>query len=110
MQKYLDIYGKSLRHLDVSPFEFLDMLDVRDYLHLKYNELSEHQRYDLEAEDIYLLQNAEEFYQKISTVYDFGNSKDISPEQWWWHLDKWQWLQENFELVLKKRRLVRVYA
>jgi hypothetical protein len=79
-------YGYSVDDFELSPFELVDMLDLRSRLHENYNKLDEFSRQQLKNYDKILLLNAKEMYKALSSVYDFDNDKPF--DEWWWHLDK----------------------
>lgn len=80
-------FGLSVTNLLVSPYESLNMLDLRDILAENYQKLSQGEKRDLYFYDIKLLRNAKNTCAHIAKVYDFNCSKSIPTNRWWWHLN-----------------------
>ena len=78
---------RDLSGLEISPFEFIDTLHIRDRLFEDYNVLNDGQKKVLEECDNIFLDNVEKFHKHISIVYDWNNH-EIPLLRWWWHLDK----------------------
>jgi len=85
--KLYEEYIRDLSGLEISPFEFIDTLYVRDRLFEDYNDLNDREKEVLRQCDKIFLDNVKKFYEHINFVYDFSNNE--SPlSRWWWHLDK----------------------
>jgi YHS domain-containing protein len=78
---------KDLSGLNLSPFEFIETLHVRDRLFEEFSDLSPENKEILHECDKIFLDNAEKIYEHISKVYDWEND-DRPLLKWWWHLDK----------------------
>lgn len=87
-------YGLSVNDFEVSPYESLNMLDLRDIIDENKNKLSNREKILLRKFDIKLLSNADLMSRHLSKVYDFNYSEDIPLDKWWWHLN-------NQELISK---------
>ncbi|PGX73772.1 hypothetical protein [Priestia megaterium] len=92
----LDIsnYGLSVRNLQVSPYESLNMLDLRDILDDNIEKMSDIQKKRLWRHDFKLLFYSKLMAARLAEVYNFEYSRDIPEEKWWWHLN-------NRELIKK---------
>ncbi|MGY6529567.1 MAG: hypothetical protein ACXITR_06525 [Cyanobacterium sp.] len=89
-QELLQIYKINVKYPDVSGFEHLETLQIRDQLALIETELSETEKQQLSLADQLLIKNAQGFYTELSTVVDLKKkreSENISPVCWWWYLD-----------------------
>lgn len=85
----LDIsnYGLSVRNFQVSPYESLNMLDLRDILDDNIEKMSDIQKKRLWKHDFKLLLYSKHMAARLSKVYNFEYSRDISEGKWWWHLN-----------------------
>lgn len=83
-------YGLSVNNFHVSPYESVNMFDIRDILLENEEELTDKQKQLLKSHDEFLLFNASKMFRYIqeSKAYNFEYSKEVPLEQWWWHLDK----------------------
>lgn len=89
MVKQSDIqnYGMDVKDLDTSAFEMIEMLHLRSKIHQYFHELSDEEKNEITRYDLILISNAQPFYEKMKTIYDFHN-QNRSDEEWWWHLHK----------------------
>lgn len=78
---------KDLSILEMSPFEALETLHIRDRLFEEYNNLDQKERNSLLECDKILLDNADKVYKYIDKIYDWDKSEKPF-FRWWWHLDK----------------------
>lgn len=100
MNKYIDHYKVAIQHPDVSGFEMLDMLMVRDRLEAQWNELTLQEQNEVLAADKQLLSQADQFFAALSQVTHFEYERQQrrpEPEQWWWYLDVLVKLPQPFE-------------
>lgn len=90
MLSYLQLiknYGIDIAECDdVSSFELIATLVNRDKLEESYDNLSGEEKDLLISYDKLLLDNAKKFYDELSKVYSFNNSKQLT--HWWAHIDK----------------------
>jgi len=89
IEKIIEAYGSYVLDLDldVSPFEFLQMLHLRSKLQSVFTELIASEQATLLELDKKLLNNAEAMSKHIGSIYKW----DVSTEpysHWWWHLDR----------------------
>ncbi len=85
--KIIEIYGKGVDDIEVSPFESVDMLHRRSKLESAIHELTHDDKMKLLHFDMQLIKNAKMMTRHINEVYDFSLS-DEPLSEWWWHLDK----------------------
>ncbi len=83
----IEIYGKSVDDIEVSPFESVNMLHRRSKLENVIHELTHDEKMKLLQFDMQLIKNAKKMSKHIKEVYDFSLS-DEPLNEWWWHLDK----------------------
>jgi ABC-type iron transport system FetAB ATPase subunit len=89
-EELLQTYQINVEYPDVSGFEHLETLQIRDQLALIETELSETEKQQLSLADQLLIKNAQVFYAELSTVIDLKKkreSENISPVSWWWYMD-----------------------
>jgi len=86
-QSDIQNYGVDVRDLDTSAFEMIEMLHLRSKIHQYFHELSDDEKNEVTRYDLILISNAQAFYEKMKTIYDFHHSKQTEDE-WWWHLQK----------------------
>ena len=90
MNKYLAHYLVAVEHPEVSAFEHLEMLLVRDKLAEQESSLTAEQRAQLLAADRRLLGKAAEFHAELARITNLENERQRrqpSPSRWWWYLD-----------------------
>lgn len=90
MNNYLQHYLIAVQHPDVSRFELLDMIMVRDKLFVQWSSLTPQQQTQTAAADQLLLGHATEMVAELSHITDLNHERqqrNPSPEQWWWYLD-----------------------
>lgn len=85
--KSIEIYGKCVVDIEVSPFESVDMLHRRSNLESVIQELTNEEKIKLLSYDTELIKNAKSMSEHIGEIYDFSSS-DEPLSEWWWHLDK----------------------
>jgi len=98
-RKAIKQYYFYLSNLDVSPYETMNLLDIRDYLHEKFTELDKVEQSLVEHLDHFFHLKATQIYDHISKVYNFQNSADIPPDKWWWHLDSYKELSAGIDAI-----------
>ncbi|MCD9023063.1 hypothetical protein [Cohnella silvisoli] len=81
------IYGMDVKDLDTSAFEMMEMLHIRSKIHQYFHELSDDEKNEVTRYDLILISNAQQFYDKMKSIYDFQNQNRVD-EEWWWHLHK----------------------
>ncbi|MGI0480588.1 hypothetical protein ACN4EE_07335 [Geminocystis sp. CENA526] len=89
-EELLQSYQINVKYPDVSGFEHLETLQIRDQLALIEIELSEDQKKQLSLADQLLIKNSQKFYAELSTLIDLKKkreSENISPTSWWWYVD-----------------------
>ncbi|KEF38211.1 hypothetical protein M670_02631 [Schinkia azotoformans MEV2011] len=84
--KSIELYGKCIGNLEISPFESVDLLHRRSDLERVVHELTEDQKMKLSEYDLKLIDNAKIMSEHIQKAYDFSVS-DHPLSEWWWHLD-----------------------
>lgn len=90
MNKYLKNYLVAVESPEVSGFEHLEMLLVRDKLADQEMLLTTEQRALLAAADERLLEQLLAFYQELCRITNLRSERQRrkpSPERWWWYLD-----------------------
>ncbi|MEZ4870031.1 MAG: hypothetical protein R3C14_52370 [Caldilineaceae bacterium] len=90
MNKHLQHYFVAVQHPEVSGFEMLDMLMIRDKLANQYEALTTEERQRLSATDRQLVLHAAQFNTELSQVTELSSERERrmpAPEQWWWFLD-----------------------
>jgi hypothetical protein len=90
MNRNLKYYSTAVKHPDVSGFEHLEMLMIRDKLAAKEAEFSSEELELLFTADRQLLATAQKVYQALSEITDLQferQNRQPSPEHWWWYLD-----------------------
>jgi hypothetical protein len=96
---YVAHYKVAVQHSDVSGFEMLDMLMVRDQLEARWNRLTLHEQNEVLAADRQLLSHADQFFAALSQVTRFDyerKQRQPGPERWWWYLDVLVQLPQSF--------------
>jgi len=92
--KYLmDYLNESIRHLDTSGFELLEILDVRSQLASREPLLNDDDKMMLEQLDLELLRSANNVSIRISEVANLAEMRKrahVLPSHWWWYLDQMQ--------------------
>jgi hypothetical protein len=87
---YVAHYKVAVQHPEVSGFEMLDMLMIRDRLEVQWNRLTLQEQNEVLASDRQLLSHADQFFAALSQVTSFDyerQHRQPGPEQWWWYLD-----------------------
>lgn len=90
MSKYLQDYLVAVEHPEVSGFEHLNMLLIRDKLAHSEKELTATQKTELAMADQRLLSQATAVYAALSHITDLAGERQQRqppPEHWWWYLD-----------------------
>lgn len=90
MNQYLKHYATAVTQPNVSGFEHLEMLLVRDKLAESEDRLSGDQRKKLRAADHRLLSNAAAFCRELQRITDLSDERERrqpSAKHWWWWLD-----------------------
>ena len=90
MSKYLQRYLVAVEYPDVSGFEHLDMLLLRDKLAQASSQLTPDQQAKLTIADQRLLSQVAAFYAALSQIADLASERQQRqppPEHWWWYLD-----------------------
>jgi hypothetical protein len=88
-----------LNNLEISPYESMNMLDVRDYLHDNFHKLTIDEQSLVEHLDHILHLNASTMHDHLSQVYNFDNSAEVPPDKWWWHLHSYKQLSAGIEAL-----------
>ena len=84
-QSNIQNYGMDVKDLDTSAFEMIEMLHLRSKIHQYFHELSVDDKNKVTRYDLILISNAQPFYEKMKTIYDF-QKQNKKEEEWWWHL------------------------
>jgi hypothetical protein len=90
MKDYLKRYVIAVQHPDISAFEHLDMLMVRDKLAEQESHLKQEEKAQLARADKQLLTQANQFFRVLSQITDLQNERQRRqppPDHWWWYLD-----------------------
>lgn len=90
MDKQLKYYLIAVKHPEVSGFEHLEMLLVRDELAQKAHHLTAEQEAQLAKADQLLLSQAAAFHAALSRITDLSQERHRRPppvDHWWWYLD-----------------------
>ena len=90
MNELLERYIIAVEHPDVSGFEHLEMLMIRDKLAEQEARLSAEERAQLVAADHKLIAQARAFYTELSRITDLAyerQRRNAPPSHWWWYLD-----------------------
>ena len=87
----MDYLNESIRHLDTSGFELLEILDVRSQLASREPLLNDDDKMMLEQLDLELLQSANNVSMRIAEVANLAEMRKrahVLPSHWWWYLDQ----------------------
>jgi hypothetical protein len=90
MNKLLKQYQNEVEFPDVSGFEHLQMLDIRDELEEIKSELSGPELEVLNITDQRFLEQATAFHAQLASVTDLAyerEQRNPPPTHWWWYLD-----------------------
>ena len=90
MNKLLRYYIKAVKYPDVSGFEHLEMLAIRDKVAEIEPNLSPAEKDKLAEADSRLSKDAYRFYSALSHVTDLQyerKRRQIPTSHWWWYLD-----------------------
>lgn len=90
MNRHLKYYVKAVEHPDVSGFEHLEMLMIRDKLAAQEADLSSEELNLLLTADRQLLATAQAVNKTLSEITDLQferQNRQPSPDHWWWFLD-----------------------
>ncbi len=90
MNKYLQRYLVAVQHPEVSGFELLDMLTVRDRLATQVEPLAAEEKQMLTVADQQLILHASTICNELAHVTDLAyerSQRNPTAEQWWWFLD-----------------------
>jgi hypothetical protein len=90
MNEYLKQYSVAVEHPEVSGFEHLNMLMVRDRLAEQELSLTPDETKRLKATDQRLLEQAAAFQAELARVTTLENERQHRqppPQRWWWYLD-----------------------
>jgi hypothetical protein len=83
-------YTISVQFPDVSAFEHLEMLEIRDKIAEIEEQLSEQEKKELSLADQILIKNSVVIYGQLSQIIDLRKKRaddNISSASWWWYLD-----------------------
>ncbi|RST76185.1 hypothetical protein D4T97_005220 [Siminovitchia acidinfaciens] len=86
LTKELRQYRMMIGNLELSPFETLQDLYIRNTLEDKISLMTHKERLRLHYYDLQVILNADKFKEQLENVYDFSTNKPL--KEWWWHLDK----------------------
>lgn len=90
MNRHLKYYATAVKHPDVSGFEHLEMLMIRDKLAAQEANLSAEELDLLLSADRQLLATAQVVNKALSEITDLQferQNRQPSPDHWWWYLD-----------------------
>ena len=90
MNEYLKQYSVAVEHPEVSGFEHLNMLIVRDRLAEQELSLTPDETKRLKAADQRLLEQAADFQAELARITTLENERQHRqppPQRWWWYLD-----------------------
>ena len=90
MNQDLEHYLVAVEYPQVSAFEHLDMLMVRDRLAEQEQSLTSDDKRRLKAADQRLLQQAAAFQSELAGITSLEierGHRQPPPERWWWYLD-----------------------
>ena len=90
MNEYLKQYSVAVEHPEVSGFEHLNMLMVRDRLAEQELSLAPNEKRQLQAADQRLLEQAAVFQAELARITTLENERrhrQPPPQRWWWYLD-----------------------
>jgi len=90
MNRLLQHYTIAVNHPDVSGFEHLEMLMVRDKLADIKHTLTLAEKSQLAEADHRLTERASEFCAALTRITDLQYERDqrqTPPSHWWWYLD-----------------------
>ncbi len=89
-EELLTSYQINVQYPEVSGFEHLETLQIRDQLALIETKLTDEEKQKLSFADRLLIKNAKLFYDELSNLIDLQEKREsaqISPLSWWWYLD-----------------------
>ena len=90
MNHYLKLYLVAVEHPEVSGFEQLEMLLVRDQLAEQESLLTAEEKAQLAIADQRLIERANKFYTELARITNLKSERQHrqpDPRQWWWYLD-----------------------
>lgn len=90
MNASLGHYLVAVAHPDVSAFEHLEMLMIRDRLADQEFSLSKQEKASLADADQRLLTSAAAFYAELARITSLEEERwqrRPTPDRWWWYLD-----------------------
>lgn len=90
MNARLKHYVVAVNYPDVSPFEHLEMLMIRDELADQETLLTTQEKASLEDADQRLLKSAAAFHSELARITSLEEERlrrRPAPERWWWYLD-----------------------
>jgi len=90
MNRFLKHYTTSVKHPNVSGFEHVEMLVMRDKLADIEHTLPPVEKDQLAKADRRLAEQASEFYAELARITDLRyerNQRQIPSSHWWWYLD-----------------------
>jgi len=90
MNQLLKNYAIAVNHPDVSGFEHLEMLMVRDKLATIEPMLPPTERRQLAEADQRLVERADDFYAELNRITDLAYEREhrrVPSSHWWWYLD-----------------------
>ncbi|NJN84578.1 MAG: hypothetical protein HC802_21350 [Caldilineaceae bacterium] len=90
MNASLESYLVAVRHPNVSPFEHLEMLMIRDSLAEQEHSLNKRERACMADADRRLLKNAVTIHAeltRITSLEEERRQRSPSSDHWWWYLD-----------------------
>jgi hypothetical protein len=90
MNRHLIYYVTAVKHPDVSGFEHLEMLMIRDELVAEEAGFSSEELELLFTAGRKLLATAQKVYKALAEITDLQferQNRQPSPDHWWWYLD-----------------------
>jgi hypothetical protein len=90
MNEYLKRYIIAVEHPEVSAFEHLEMLLMRDRLAEQEYTLNNDEKRRLKAADQTLLEHAAAFQAELARITSLESERQRrqpAPQRWWWYLD-----------------------
>ena len=82
----IEDYLELVTDFDLSPFESIDGLHIRDRLEEAQAQLTAEEKELLRKADLTLFLNVDPIYNHLSKAHDFSKRKPSSG--WWWELDR----------------------
>lgn len=82
----IEDYLELVTDMDLSPFESIDGLHIRDRLEEAHAQLNSEEKDLLRKADLTLFLNVDSIYEHLRKAHDFSIRKPSAG--WWWELDK----------------------